>query len=80
MSIVQWGLSAATKAMLKDGSKDGKTQAVADTVDRLITAFFAGDAPTIKLFLVTYMIIPIGKWLTRETKDGWTKALTGEAL
>ena len=78
--LIDWGLTAVTKALLKDGAKDGKTQAVADTVDKLTNAFFDKDAPTIKMFLVTYMIIPIGKHLTRETKDGWQKALTGEAL
>ena len=80
MSLIQWGVTAGTKALLKVGEKDGKTAAIAVTVDNLINGFFPDDPKGIKLFFVTYMLIPIGKFLTRETPDGWTKALSGKPL
>ena len=80
MSIIQWGVTSGTKALLKDGEKDGKTKSVAETIDKLIDGFFPDDPAGIKLFFVTYMLIPIGKFLTKGTENGWEKALSGKPL
>lgn len=80
MSLIQWATTAGTKALLKDGEKDGKTKWVAETADNFINGFFPDDPKGIKLFFVTYMLIPIGKFLTRETPNGWEKALSGKPL
>lgn len=74
MSVVQWVTTAAVKALLHDGEKDGKTRSIAETVDKVLTSWFPDDPRGIKLFFVRHFMIPISKYLLREEPDGWTKA------
>ena len=74
MSLIQWGVTAGTKALLKDGEKDGKVQGLAEIIDKLITSFFPDDPKGIKLFFVQYLIFPLGKILLKDNPDGYSQA------
>lgn len=74
MSIVQWGVTAGTKALLRDGEKDGKVQSIAQIVDSTINSFFPDDPKGIKLMFVKHLLIPISKILLKDNPKGYEEA------
>lgn len=73
-NISDWAITAGVKGALADAEKDGKIEALAETIDKLVKSFAAADPRGVKRLVVKGVLFPLARILLRDDAPGYDAA------